>query len=130
MTMPRRRQIHARQSAVKLTHGLLYGLLTGNDFSHEMFLTGETFKDDDTREAIELLWKKYGDAILAANEREFPGTKPAAFYWFNAPKQKRVQCGRWGSIGISWLFADLTSTVTTRWREFSVNSTFEKGVSQ
>ena len=83
--MPRQsRRAHRRGTAYRDTH--IYQLLTGHDFF------GDAFGDKSFRggrvntEAMQAAWEKFSEPILAAWVREYPGTRPFAWWEFDAPE--------------------------------------------
>jgi hypothetical protein len=79
---------------VELDTELLHTLIVGRDYFLGLFKSetdGGGWASDETRDAVRAVWNCYSRRITEAHARRFPGTRPAAFWWFDAPKPRREQ---------------------------------------
>lgn len=49
-------------------------------------------------DALATLWAEHGDDVVEAHAEEFPGTRPAHFWTYDAPKKLRIRLGGIGDL--------------------------------
>jgi len=81
--MPRVRRIPKHRRGVGHQH--LFQLRVGHDYFGDAFGNGDSFDEAFAREA----WEQYRDQILAEWITKRPGTRPWAWWEFDAPEEPR-----------------------------------------
>lgn len=74
--MPRKRKTTKLRRQVN-EHGLRVFLETGHDFFSE--LTAEIMKNE---ELLKVYWRRWRDELIAERMVTHPGTRPAAWWWY------------------------------------------------